>query len=82
VNLEHSHRVLGNASNAARRGKKVRCREVGSPGEWRVFESVSEAARELGISPRTDSRACSRLTRALRLNCGGKQRDRTGSILD
>jgi hypothetical protein len=54
----HSHRVLGHASNAARQGKKVRCREVGSTGEWRVFESVNEAARALGISPRTVIRAC------------------------
>jgi hypothetical protein len=57
-NMVHSHRVLGHASNAAKRGKKVRCREVGSTGEWRVFESVSEAARALGISRDTVSRAC------------------------
>jgi hypothetical protein len=44
-NMVHSHRVLGHASHAARQGKKVRCREVGSTGEWRVFESVHEAAR-------------------------------------
>jgi hypothetical protein len=57
-NMLHSHRVLGHASNAAKRGKKVRCREVGSTGEWRVFESVNEAARALGITPRTVIRAC------------------------
>jgi hypothetical protein len=51
----HSHRVLG---HAARQGKKVRCREVGSTGEWRVFESVNEAARELGISRETVIMAC------------------------
>jgi hypothetical protein len=57
-NMVHSHRVLGHASHAARQGKKVRCREVGSTGEWRVFESVNEAARELGISRDTVIRAC------------------------
>jgi hypothetical protein len=39
-------------------GEEVRCREVGSTGEWRVFESVNEAARELGISRDTVIRAC------------------------
>jgi hypothetical protein len=31
---------------------------VGSTGEWRVFESASEAARALGISRRTVISAC------------------------
>jgi hypothetical protein len=57
-NMLHSHRVLGHASHAARQGKKVRCREVGSTGEWRVFESVNEAARALGISRNTVIMAC------------------------
>jgi hypothetical protein len=56
--MVHSHRVLGHASHAARQGKKVRCREVGSTGEWRVFESANEAARVLGISHTTVIRAC------------------------
>jgi hypothetical protein len=56
-NIEYTYANPNRKSNAPKRSKKVRVRKIDGT-EWRVFSSVCEAARVLGLAPAGIARCC------------------------